>query len=196
MGIDSTGWTWSVQFGDLDNDGLLDLYVVNGMIASEVFGHLPGAELVEENLAFRNSTSGGFVHTPEWGLGATESGRGMAMADLDLDGDLDIVVNNLESPAVLFENQICGGASLEVDLRWTGTKNIRAIGATVLLETTTGNYMREVRAKGGYLSGDPSRLHFGFPRESQLISIAITWPDGAASAVHEIEPNTLVTITR
>ena len=87
-GVAATGWTWSAQFGDLDNDGFLDLYAVNGMIAAEIFGHLPGAELVEENQALRNDGSGRFVPAPEWGLGATESGRGMAFADLDLDGDL------------------------------------------------------------------------------------------------------------
>ena len=87
-GISATGWTWSVQFGDLDNDGFLDLYAVNGMIAAEIFGHLPGAELVEENQALRNDGTGRFVAAPEWGLGATESGRGMALADLDRDGDL------------------------------------------------------------------------------------------------------------
>ena len=53
-GIAATGWTWSAQFGDLDNDGFLDLYAVNGMIAAEIFGHLPGAELVEQNQALRN----------------------------------------------------------------------------------------------------------------------------------------------
>lgn len=195
-GVDATGWTWSVQFGDLDHDGYLDLYVVNGYIATEVFGHLPGSELVEENQAFRNNTDGRFIPAPEWGLAATESGRGMAMADLDLDGDLDIVVNNLESPAGLFENQICGGSSLEIDLRWRRTRNIRAIGATVELETAAGKYLREVRASSGYASSDPSRLHFGFPSDAELTSIKVTWPDGIASTVHDIEPNTLVTITR
>ena len=77
-GVAATGWTWSAQFGDLDNDGFLDLYAVNGMIAAEIFGHLPGAELVEQNQALRNDGSGRFVPAPEWGLGATESGRGMA----------------------------------------------------------------------------------------------------------------------
>ena len=118
------------------------------------------------------------------------------MADLDMDGDLDIVVNNLEAASVLFENQICGGSSLEIDLRWRRTRNIRAIGATVELETTSGKYLREVRASSGYASSDPSRVHFGFPHDAELVSIRVTWPDGATSLVQDIEPNTLVTITR
>ena len=162
-GIAATGWTWSAQFGDLDNDGFLDLYAVNGMIDADIFGHLPGAELVEQNQALRNDGGGRFVRTPEWGLGATESGRGMAFADLDNDGDLDIVVNNLEEPAVLFENRLCGGAAVEVDLLRPGSPNPRAIGAAVRLTAGAAAYLRTVQAGSGYLSSGPARLHFGLP---------------------------------
>ena len=115
-GLAATGWTWSVQFGDLDHDGLLDVYAVNGMIGT-VFEHLPAAELVEENQALRNTGAGGFVPVPEWGLGATEGGRGMAMADLDLDGDLDLVVNNVAAPAILCRS-VAAGRHRERAARW------------------------------------------------------------------------------
>src|SRR5919202_936667 len=114
--LDATGWSWSAKFGDLDNDGRLDLYVVNGMLAADLFDYLPGYELVEENRAFRNQGDGMFGLMPGWGLGSKRSGRGMSMADLDGDGKLDIVVNNLERPAQVFENRLCGGSGLEVDL--------------------------------------------------------------------------------
>ena len=196
-GIAATGWTWSAQFGDLDNDGYLDLYAVNGMIAAEIFGHLPGAELVEQNQALRNDGSGRFVPAPEWGLGATESGRGMAFADLDLDGDLDIVVNNLEAPALLFENRLCGGAGLEVDLRWPGSPNPRAIGAGVRLATAAATYLRTVQAGSGYLSSAPARLHFGLPAAAaDTLTLTVTWPDGAVTRSAGIRPGTLVTIER
>ena len=106
--LDGTGWSWSAKFGDLDNDGYQDLYVVNGMISLELFSHLPANELVEENQAYRNVAGAGFEPMPSWALNDAASGRGMSMADLDNDGDLDIVVNNLLSPAMLFENQLCG----------------------------------------------------------------------------------------
>ena len=163
-GVDASGWSWSAKFADLDNDGLQDLYVVNGMYSESSFGHLPGAELVEQNQAFRNEGGGSFRRAPEWGLGSTAGGRGMSMADLDGDGDLDIVVNNLSAPAELLENRLCGGASLQVDLLWPGSGNTRAIGSRLTLHASTGSYVREIRSSSGFLSGDPSRIHFGFPK--------------------------------
>jgi hypothetical protein len=195
-GIAATGWSWSGKFGDLDQDGFLDLYVVNGMIELEMFGHLPNHELVEQNQAFRNAGQGRFAPAPEWGLGSTSSGRGMSMGDLDQDGDLDIVVNNLRGPAQLFENRLCGGKSLQIDLFWPGRGNTRAIGATLTLHTSQGSYTRQVRAASGYLSGDPARIHFGFPAETALYFLYIQWPDGTVSRADPIFPQTHLNITR
>lgn len=194
--LDATGWSWSSKFGDLNNDGFLDIYVVNGMIAEGILAHLPGNELVEENQALRNDGHGYFAAAPEWGLGSTASGRGMSMADLDNDGDLDIVVNNLMSPAQLFENQLCGGSSLEVDLRWPATQNPFAIGAHLALDTNMGTIYRDVRAASGYLSGDPARVHFGLPAGAEPLSLEIRWPDGALATVDGLSTNTLVTMQR
>ena len=194
--IDATGWSWSGKFGDLDNDGWLDLYVVNGMIAADLFHYLPRYELVEENRAFRNDGAGTFALAPEWSLGSKRSGRGMSMADLDGDGDLDIVVNNLESPAQIFENRLCGGSSVQVDLFWPLSKNTRAIGAQLVLRTSAGNLYRDVRAASGYLSGDPARVHFGLPPNAQLQELEIRWPDGQVSTVTEVQLNSVVGITR
>ncbi len=195
-GLLATGWSWSSKFGDLNNDGALDLYVVNGMAAEELFGHLPGSELVEQNQALRNDGAGNFAPAPEWRLAATAGGRGMSMADLDSDGDLDIVVNNLLQPAQLFENQLCSGSGFAVDLFWPGSGNSRALGAQLTLHTTTGSYSRNVRAASGYLSGDPARVHFGLPAGSQPLSLRIRWPDGAASHIDAVTAGTLLTVNR
>lgn len=194
--VDATGWSWSSKFGDLNNDGFLDLYVVNGMIAKGLFDHLPRHELVEENRALRNDGHGSFVLAPEWGLGSTSSGRGMSMADLDNDGDLDVVVNNLRSPAQLFANQTCAGASLEVDLRWPASLNRYAIGAQLALHTSAGTYYRDVRAAGGYLSGDPARVHFGFPANAAVQRLEVRWPDGMLSTIEALQPHTIATVSR
>ena len=194
--LEATGWTWSAQFGDLDNDGLLDLYVVNGMHSQEIFSHLENAELVEENLVFRNAGADGFQWMPDWGLGSTDGGRSMVMADLDTDGDLDIVVNNLLDPAVVFENRLCTGQSLAVELRWPGQGNTFALGAEVILHTDQGPLSRSVRSNSGYLSGEPARLHFGLPAQAALESLEIRWPDGRITRMAEPSPQVLLRVTR
>ena len=195
-GLDATGWSWSSKFGDLDQDGFLDLYVVNGFIEYSTFGHLPDHELVEENQVRRNLGNGYFDPAPQWRLGSEESGRGMSMADLDNDGDLDIVVNNLRGPAQLFENQLCLGDSLQVELRWPSSPNTAALGAELALHTSQGTLYRTVTAASGYLSGDPARIHFGFPQDSELQWLEIHWPDGKTTIAENIDPGTLITINR
>lgn len=201
-GIDASGWSWASRFGDLDQDGKLDLYIVNGMIAKDLFGHLHNDELVEANRAYRNTGDGMFALAPEWGLASTYSGRGMVMADLDNDGDLDIVVNNMRGVAQLFENKLCGGGSLQVALDWRGVGNTHAIGAQLELATNRGVYRRDIRASGGYLSGDAARAHFGFPRDATLMRLQVTWPDGRVSQIESTEllqllqPNALLQIQR
>lgn len=195
-GVDATGWSWSGKFGDLDNDGFLDLYVVNGMIAANLFGHLPNHELVEQNRAYHNQGNGRFLPATEWNLAATTSGRGMVMADLDRDGDLDVVVNNLRSPAQLFENRLCTGSGLEVDVLWPGSGNTYAIGAELELHTSQGVLRRDVRSASGYLSGDPARVHFGLSAGTELHELVIRFPDGRAVRVDSLQPQTLLEVTR
>lgn len=197
-GIHYSGWSWSVQFGDLNQDGFLDLYVVNGMTAKELFSHLPNDELVEENQAYRNHEGQYFETAPEWQLNSTAGGRGMSLADLDGDGDLDVLINNLRSPAQIFENQLCSGQPLLVDLYQPGTGNTRALGSELLLYTSTGIYRRRVQAAGGYLSGRSPRQHFGLPLESRINALEIRWPDGIVSVIsgREIQPHSRLQITR
>ncbi len=194
--IDATGWSWAGRFGDLDRDGFLDLYVVNGMIASNLFKHLPNGELVERNKAFRNTQHGAFQPAQGWGLDSQGSGRGMQMADLDGDGDLDIVINNLRAPAQVFENRLCGGTSVLVDLRWPKSDNIAAIGAMLQLHTSAGIFQREVRTTSGYLSGEPARIHFGVPAGATIQHLDVIWPDGKVSRVKKIQSQTLNEVTR
>ena len=181
-GIEATGWSWSGLFGDLDNDGFQDLYVVNGMVADNLFDHLPEASLTEPNQAFRNINGERFEPEYSWGLDDLAGGRGMAMADLDHDGDLDIVVNNLNAPARLYENRLCGGRAVTVQLHWEGTGNLSAIGARVVVSGDGGlRLVRTVETSRGYLSGAPSSVHFGLGSDLDTVDVEVVWPDGRVS---------------
>ena len=195
-GLDATGWSWSGKFGDLNQDGYLDLYVVNGMIEERLFAHLPNHELQEHNQAFSNNGRGGFELRSEWGLDSNRSGRGMSMGDLDNDGDLDIVVNNLRTAAQLFENNLCGGNSLLVDLRWPDSENPFAIGANLKLHTDQMTMHRDVRAASGYLSADPAQVHFGFSTKAVLQDLEIEWPDQTVTHIKDLLPDTRLIVTR
>ena len=146
----ATGWSWSSRLNDFDNDGWLDLYVVNGMIAQELFPFLPNHALVEHNQALRFDGQR-FVPTPSWQLNDTASGRGMATADFDNDGDIDVVINNLQSASVIYENQLCGGNSIQLDLRQTGT-NPFAVGAHIRVVTDAGTDWQSVMLGRGQVA--------------------------------------------
>ena len=103
------------------------------------------------------------------------------------------------APSLLFENRLCGGPSLQVDLIWSGTANRFAIGALLRLHTDAAGYRRDVQATSGYLSGNPPRVHFGFPAGERPLQLTIRWPDGSeevADAAHGLAADTLLTVTR
>jgi hypothetical protein len=135
--IDSSGWSWSSKLGDLDNDGFLDIYVVNGMIAAGLFSHLPNNELVEPNMAYRNDGRGSFASVPQWGLGSLASGRGMSMADLNSDGKLDAVT---QGTFICRMPGLTTAVRLDVHFWWNITE-------TLLLQMAGHFYLRQFVAQ-------------------------------------------------
>lgn len=194
LGVDATGWSWSGLFGDLDNDGSQDVFIVNGMRSDQLFDFLPDARLVEPNQAFRN-VDGTLISAPEWNLGDTAGGRGAMLFDQDRDGDLDIVINNLDQPSRLFENRTCGGLGLTAELRWPGTGNTRAIGAQVSVQVDEAQQTRNVATSRGYLSSAPPEVHFGL-RDTPTVDVQVRWPDGAVSTLGEVQTGQHLIITR
>jgi len=194
LGVEATGWSWSGLFGDLDNDGEQDLYVVNGMRSDQLFDFLPDARLVERNQVFRAGQAA-MISMPEWGLDDTAGGRGAVMADLDGDGDLDIAVNNLDEPARVYENRLCTGAGLTAELRWLDSDNSHALGANLMLTTNDGPQTRQGTSTRGYLSGAPPVVHFGLGDTSSH-ELTVRWPDGATSSIDTASAGNHLIITR
>ncbi len=193
--IDSSGWSWSGKFGDLDNDGWQDLYVVNGMIAKDLFAHLPEKELIESNMLFHNRYGETFEPV-DWGLNDPQSGRGMSMADFNNDGRLDVVINPLNASAMVYENTFCRGQSIRIKLIDTSVANQAAIGATIRVHVGNQIYTRTVTAISGYLSGDDTVVHVGIGDASRIDNIVVIWPDGNASEIDAQPVNATITITR
>ncbi|MFZ9859292.1 MAG: CRTAC1 family protein [Roseiflexaceae bacterium] len=193
--VDATGWSWSGKFGDLNNDGWQELYVVNGMIAKDLLGHLDNAEIREANMLFHNIA--GTKFTPvDWGLGDTSSGRSMSMADFDEDGDLDVIINPLDAPAVLFENRMCGGNATLITLNDPTSANHAAIGAIATVHVADLTMTRQVKSESGYLAGESRTLHYGVADAKVIDSINIIWPDGTQSMIEQLPVNHHITITK
>lgn len=191
---DATGWSWSTRWVDFDRDGLLDLYAVNGMIAEELFPFLPNYELVEHNQALRFDGQR-YQTMPAWQLDSTASGRGMTVADLDDDGDLDVVVNNLQSASMIYENRLCtDGTSITLSFRQHNA-NPWALGTQVRVYTDQQVYTDMLLATRGYLSGTPPEVVISTGNQD-IKHIDVRWPDGQVSRMTDIATNQHITVTR
>ena len=178
-GIDAAGWAWSARFGDLDNDGDVDLHVINGMIAAETFHYLPNAEIVEPNIAFTNRGDGSFG-IADWGLGSPRAaGAARCSSTSTSTAGSTSWSTTSTPPRSPIENRLCGGGAITVSLRQPGTGNTHAIGATVTLVDGDHRSVRTLRSGGGYLSGSPSDAAHRRPVRPPLADrIEIRWPDG------------------
>ncbi|MCA9216089.1 MAG: VCBS repeat-containing protein [Planctomycetales bacterium] len=209
-GVSNSDWTWSPIFGDFDNDGLIDLFVSNGMsrdyMDSDLLSKMNGRQgddwkfmpvRKERNLLFRNRGELSFEEVGEsWGIKHLTASYGAATADLDLDGDLDIVVANFSDAVQVLENQTASASnvnSVSVDLR--GSKNNRfGIGAEVELKLANGAILtRMIAASEGFMSASDPRIHFGIGTE-QPTKLTVKWPNGTIQHVSKLESGRHYTI--
>ncbi len=202
VGVDATDWSWSPLFADLDNDGLKDLFVSNGIWQrpndldylkyssnQQMQANATDAELAAimppgrvSNLAFRNRGDLRFENISRaWGLDLKGSTTGAVQADLDRDGDLDIVLNNLNDNASILENHLQGGHHfLRVRLKGNAS-NPFALGARVTLRTDAGQQVQELYTTRGFLSAGEPVLHFGLGTSAQVEEMWVRWPGGGVS---------------
>lgn len=192
---------WGTSFEDFDNDGFLDLFVVNGHVYPQIEFAQSATQMGfrQHFLLHRNFGDGTFVEiSKEAGLRGLplRSRRGAAFGDLNNDGRIDVVVTNLgEVPTVLLNDSQNQNQSVTLKLRQLES-NFDSIGACVTLKTDKRTLIREVQAGASYLSQNDFRLHFGFGKDEQIETVQVRWSDGAVEKVSAVSPNKIVTITK
>ncbi len=228
-GVDQTDWSWSALFADFDNDGNRDLLITNGirkdithldfvtyhaMQTRSRFGREAADKvihrMVEEmegvkkmNYIFRNNGNLAFTNkAEEWGLKELSFTNGAAYADLDNDGDLDLVMNNIDDAAYLYENKIIKkdkkAASTEREsnnyLRLKLSGGVREHGAKVTLKYLDKKQVAEYTPYRGFQSSVEQALHFGLGLVKTIDSLEITWPDGKYQLLKNVMANHLLTM--
>ena len=215
-GISNTDWSWSALFTDFDNDGWKDLYVTNGYLRDytnldfinymdqmvkrkgrlqredvlEIIKHMPSSDVTnymfsnQGDLTFNNSTV-------NWGLSTPSNSNGAAYADLDNDGDQDLVVNNINRQAFLFRNNSSGRDSsnyLQITLGGSGG-NTLGLGARISLYYQEKTQMAEQFLARGYLSSVSPVIHFGLGKVTMVDTVLVQWPDGLTTLLTNVATN-------
>ena len=197
LGVNTRWLGWGVGFVDLDGDGWLDLFLVNGHVYPEVARLNTEAGYQQRKVVYRNLRNGHFADVTE-ALGPPstipKAGRGAAFADFDNDGDVDVVINNVNDLPDLFRLDRAGEHHW-VALKLIGTRSNRsAIGARVRLVGGDGAQWQEVRGGGSYYSQNDLRLHFALGAARVVERVEIRWPNGLEEAWTDLAIDRLHTL--
>jgi len=197
IGVETRYISWGTGFADFDNNGLPDLAVVTGSVYPEVERQFPEYPLKTPRYIFRNLGNGRFEEMIEEagpGISATHCSRGCAFGDFDNDGDVDMVVINLNEPPSLLKNDVTSGLNW-IKVLLVGTNSNRsAIGSRVLARYGPRTQAQAVMAQSSFYSVNDRRLHFGLGAETHA-DIEVHWTNGLTERFTNIECNHLVTIT-
>lgn len=216
-GLESTGWSWAARFADLDCDGWEDAFFTNGM-ARDVNNSdhlvtlktLKNANKLEERLAIqRNYDLSGAEHSKvfrnrgdltfedvseKWNYHDKTASFGLICADLDRDGDLDLVVNNMNQPVGIYRNDTSSGHRLLIALRGQQSNHF-GVGARLRLKSASGWQTRLLSLARGYMSADEPIIHFGLGKDELVEQLKIDWPSGAKQVLKDLKVDRLHTIT-
>jgi len=217
-GVYKTDWSWTPLLADFDNDGLRDIIITNGFpkdvtdndfalfragpagsVASNSYllDSIPVVKI--SNYAFKNNGDLRFADvTKEWGLSLPSFSNGAVYADLDQDGDLDIVINNINSEAFLYENTTVKKAENQnhfLRLKFEGiSPNTAGIGTKVMLfNKGEKHYYEHVNARG-YLSSKENAAHFGLGKSTKADSLWVKWPNGKEQLLKDVPADQVFTL--
>ncbi len=184
---------WGTKFFDYDNDGWPDLLVVNGHVYPQVEGAYTGGQYRQRKLFYRNLRNGSFADlSNEVGEAMKErrASRGAAFGDYDEDGDVDVIINDLDGPPMLLRNDGGNKAANWISLKLVGTKSNRnAVGARVELKAAGLTQIDEVHAGDSYISHSDWRLHFGLGEAKTVDEIVVRWPSGKTEKLSKVAVN-------
>ena len=205
LGVNTRYLGWGVGFFDMDNDGWLDILISNGHVYPEVDGTHIDAPYAQHKYLYRNLRNGQFEEVTSLGgpgIKETATARGCAFGDFDNDGDIDVVVNCVNSLPQLLRNDPTPDATPRnwIKIRTVGTKSNRTgIGARISVTTQPAGapkpfvQIEEVRSGGSYYSQNDLRIHFGLD-QAKSAAVEIKWPSGATDTLTDLAANHLYVI--
>jgi hypothetical protein len=197
VGINTRWLGWGVGFLDLDLDGWLDLFLVNGHVYPEVEQIRTEAGYEQRKVVYRNLRNGRFEDVTERlgpPVSTPHAGRGAAFGDVDNDGDVDIAVNNVHEPPNLYRLDT-GRTASWTELKLVGTKSNRsAIGARVRIVAGDATLVREVRGGGSYASQNDLRVHAGLGAVTHIDRVDVRWPNGNQETWRDVPVKRIVTL--
>jgi hypothetical protein len=196
LGVETRYVGWGAGIADLDNDGFPDLFVATGSVYPEVEKKVPAYPFRTPRLVFRNLGDGRFEELIEEagpGVADVHASRGCAFGDFDNDGDIDVLVWNMNEPPSLLRNDLSGGAHwLKVQLIGVRT-NRSAIGTRVTARYGNRQQAQEVSAQSSFYSVNDRRLHFGLGTES-VAHLIIRWTNGQVETIPDVAADQLVVV--
>jgi hypothetical protein len=197
LGVQNRYVEWGAGLPDLDNDGLADVFYVTGHVYPEVERVLKQYPHRGPRMVFRNLGNGRFADvTADSGPGATtvHSSRGAAFGDVDNDGDVDVLIMNMNEPPSLLRNEYSGGNNwLMVQLEGTRS-NRSAVGAAVTVSSGGRRQARVVLSQSSYYSHDDLRLHFGLGAGRTADRVEVRWPSGATQILTDVPGGRVLTV--
>jgi hypothetical protein len=198
LNVENRHVEWGAGIADFDNDGLPDILYVTGNVYPEIEKQLEHYPHRGPRIVFRNTNGTRFENvSASSGSGAStpHSSRGAAFGDVDNDGDVDVLVMNMNEPPSLLRNDYRGGNNwIQVTLEGRRS-NRTAIGATVVVATGSRKQARAVLSQSSYYSHDDLRLHFGLGGATRVDEIEVRWPSGAVQRVKDVAVREVVKIT-